>query len=143
MNAKRPSLNLECLSFDKNSLEKKAFKSLWRPLKLTSGETFLFQNLVLYMRYHNIFCYFKALFLIYPYGQQSHFGRHFLLFQLNSNLNYFWISSCDWLTQLSDNSTQQQHFSVRLRKNRVLNKQIRIEEIVTSIRNTVILWQSC
>ena len=42
---------------------------------------FLFQNLILYMRYHNIFFrYFKALPLIYPYGSQSHFG-HFLRFQ--------------------------------------------------------------
>ena len=28
---------------------------IWRPLKPTSGEIFLFQNLVLYMRYHNNF----------------------------------------------------------------------------------------
>ena len=28
---------------------------IWRPLKPTFGEIFLFQNLVLYMRYHNNF----------------------------------------------------------------------------------------
>ena len=36
----------------------KSFQKFWRPLKPTSGEIFLFQNLVVCMRYHNIFFLF-------------------------------------------------------------------------------------
>ena len=67
----------------------KSFKSFGVPSSPlpSSGETFLFQNLVLYVTYHNIFFrYFKALPLVYPYGQISHFG-HSLRFQTElSNL---------------------------------------------------------
>ena len=34
---------------------RKKLLNVWHPLKLTSGEIFLFQNLVVCMRYHNIF----------------------------------------------------------------------------------------
>ena len=36
----------------------KKLLKVWRPLKPTFGEVFLFQNLVLYMRSHNIFSLF-------------------------------------------------------------------------------------
>ena len=53
-------------SFDIKVVPRK--KLLKVSLKPTSGEIFLFKNLVLHMRYHIFFRYFKALPLIYPYG---------------------------------------------------------------------------
>ena len=42
-------------SFDIKTVSRKNFKKFLCPLKPTSGEMFLFQNLVLYMTYHNNF----------------------------------------------------------------------------------------
>ena len=57
-----------------------------RPIKLTSGQIFLFQNLVLYMRYHNIFFAILKLYL-----WSIHIANNLILaisfgFKLNSNL---------------------------------------------------------
>ena len=47
-------------SFDIKIVSRKKF---WRSLKPTSGEVFLFENLVLCLRYHNIFFAILKLYL--------------------------------------------------------------------------------
>ena len=73
-------------SFDIKIISRKTF---WRPLKPTSnsGEIFVFQNLVLYMRYHNTFFVDLKLYL-----WSIHMASNLILaisfgFKLNSNLN--------------------------------------------------------
>ena len=58
----------------------------WRPLKLTSGEMFLIQNIILYMRYHNIFFADLKIYL-----WSIHMANNLILaisfsFKLNSNV---------------------------------------------------------
>ena len=68
MDKKLPELELRVShSFDIKIVSRKSFKRLWRLFKPTSGEIFLFQNLVMYMRYHNIFFAVLKLFLLSIY----------------------------------------------------------------------------
>ena len=77
-------------------LRKKLLK-FWHPLKLASDEIFLFQNLVVCMRYHNIF--FAILRL---YFWSIHMDKNIILatsfsFKLNNNLKQPPLGLWKWL----------------------------------------------